>query len=190
MACRRCGSARPAGWLGCSIMAGTLGGGAWQNHFVKPPVAAARRIAPMPTSLIASAVFRDIFSTESMRRVFSDGNRVQKYLNFEAALARAQARLGIIPQDAADEIVRHCDVAALDFAKLQAETARVGYPVLPVVEQIVALCRDGLGEWCHWGATTQDVTDTATVLQIREALTLIEAALDRIGARLAELARK
>ena len=53
----------------------------------------------MPSSLIDSAVFRDIFSTEAMRRVFSDENRVQKYLDFEAALARAQARLGVIPKD-------------------------------------------------------------------------------------------
>src|ERR1700689_3728801 len=144
----------------------------------------------MPSTLIDSAVFRDIFSTEAMRRGFSDENRVQKYLDFEAALGRAQAGLGIIPQNAAEEIVRHCNVAELDFTKLEAETARIGYPVLPVVEQIVALCRDGLGEWCHWGATTQDVTDTATVLQIREALKLIEADLDRISATLADLARK
>ena len=126
----------------------------------------------MPTSLINSAVFRDIFSTEAMRRVFSDGNRVQKYLDFEAALARAQARLGIIPKEAADEIVKHCNVAEIDFAKLKTQTERIGYPVLPVVQQLVALCRDGLGEWCHWGATTQDITDSATVLQIREGLDL------------------
>ena len=129
----------------------------------------------MPTSLIDSAVFRDIFSTEAMRRVFSDENRVQKYLDFEAALARAQARLGIIPKEAAEEICRHCNVAEIDFAKLKTQTERIGYPVLPVVQQLVALCRDGLGEWCHWGATTQDITDTATVMQIREALILIEA---------------
>jgi 3-carboxy-cis,cis-muconate cycloisomerase len=146
--------------------------------------------ANMSATIIDSVIFRNIFSTEAMRQVFSDDNRVQKYLDFEAALARGEARLGIIPQNAADEIVRHCKVAELDFAKLEAETARIGYPVLPVVAQIVAACRDGLGEWCHWGATTQDVTDTATVLQIREALTLIEADLDRIGATLADLARK
>jgi 3-carboxy-cis,cis-muconate cycloisomerase len=148
----------------------------------------------MPTQMSATAIdsviFRNIFSTEAMRRVFSDENRVQKYLDFEAALARAEARLGVIPQNAADEIVRHCRVAEIDFAKLEAETVRIGYPVLPVVEQIVALCRGELGEWCHWGATTQDVTDTATVLQIRDALTLIEADIDRIGAALAGLARK
>jgi len=144
----------------------------------------------MPTSLIDSAVFRDIFSTEAMRRVFSDGNRVQKYLDFEAALARAQARLGIIPQQAADEICRHCNLAEINFDKLKTQTERIGYPVLPVVQQLVALCREGLGEWCHWGATTQDITDTATVLQIREALTLIEADLDGVADALATLAHK
>ncbi len=144
----------------------------------------------MPATAIDSAVFRNIFSTEAMRRVFSDENRVQKYLDFEAALARAQARRGIIPQNAAEEIVHHCDVGEIDFVKLERETARIGYPVLPVVQQLVALCRDGLGEWCHWGATTQDVTDTATVLQIREALTLVEADIDAIADALAGLARK
>ena len=144
----------------------------------------------MPSSLIDSAVFRDIFSTEAMRRVFSDENRIQKYLDFEAALARAQARLGIIPNEAAEEICRHCNVAAIDFAKLKAQTERIGYPVLPVVQQLVAACRNGLGEWCHWGATTQDITDTATVLQIREALTIVEAHLEKIADALAALARK
>ncbi len=144
----------------------------------------------MPSSLIDSVVFRDIFSTEAMRRVFSDENRVQKYLDFEGALARAQARLGIIPQQAAEEICRHCNVSEIDFAKLKTQTERIGYPVLPVVQQLVALCRDGLGEWCHWGATTQDITDTATVMQIREALVLVEADLDGIADALAALARK
>jgi 3-carboxy-cis,cis-muconate cycloisomerase len=144
----------------------------------------------MPTSLIDSAVFRDIFSTEAMRRVFSDENRVQKYLDFEAALARAQGRLGIIPKEAEEEIVKHCNVSEIDFQKLKIQTEKIGYPVLPVVQQLVALCRDGLGEWCHWGATTQDITDSATVMQIREALVLIEASLERISDALAGLAKK
>ena len=146
--------------------------------------------ANMSATIIDSIVFRNIFSTEAMRRIFSDETRVQKYLDFEAALARAQARLGIIPQEAADEIVHHCNAGEMDFGKLETQTARIGYPVLPVVQQLVALCRDGLGEWCHWGATTQDVTDTATVLQVREALTLVEADIDAIADALAGLARK
>jgi 3-carboxy-cis,cis-muconate cycloisomerase len=144
----------------------------------------------MPASLVDSAVFRDIFSTEAMRTVFSDENRVQKYLDFEAALARAEARLGIIPTEAAEEICRHCHAAEMDFAKLKTQTERIGYPVLPVVQQLVGLCRDGLGEWCHWGATTQDITDTATVMQINEALVLIERHIDGIAGALAALARK
>ena len=144
----------------------------------------------MPATTIDSAVFRDIFSTEAMRKIFSDENRIQKYLDFEGALARAQARLGIIPQEAADEICRHCNAAEIDYGKLKIQTERIGYPVLPVVQQLVALCRDGLGEWCHWGATTQDITDSATVMQIREALVLVEADLDAIADALAGLARK
>src|SRR5258708_7995950 len=99
-----------------------------------------------------------------MRRVFSDGNRVQKYLDFEAALARAQARLGIIPKEAADEIVKHCSVAEIDFEKLKTQTERIGYPVLPVVQQLVALCPDGLGQWCPSRATTQHIPHTPTIL--------------------------
>src|SRR4249920_2957369 len=125
-----------------------------------------------------------------MRRVFSDENRIQKYLDFEAGLARAQARLGIIPQNACDEILEHCDVAQYDMAKIKSQTERIGYPVLPVVQQLVALCRGGLGEWCHWGATTQDITDTAMVLQIRAALVLVEEDLHAIAASLAGLAKR
>jgi 3-carboxy-cis,cis-muconate cycloisomerase len=144
----------------------------------------------MTTVGVSSGIFRDIFSTEPMRRIFADENRIQKYLDIEAALARAQARLGIIPQDACDEICRHCSVQEYDFGKLKAQTERIGYPVLPVVQQLVGLCRDGLGEWCHWGATTQDITDTATILQIREALDLVEADIIGIADALAGLARR
>src|SRR5215469_8793210 len=144
----------------------------------------------MPTTAIDSAVFRDIFSTEPMRQVFSDGNRIQKYLDFEAGLARAQARLGIIPQNACDEILKHCDVSQYDIAKIKTQTERIGYPVLPVVQQLVALCRDGLGEWCHWGATTQDITDSATIMQIREALAIVEREIGAISDALAAMAKK
>ncbi len=139
---------------------------------------------------VSAGIFRDIFSTEPMRRIFADEGRVQKYLDIEAALARVQARLGIIPQDACDEICRHCSASGFDFAKLKSQTERIGYPVLPAVQQLVAACRDGLGEWCHWGATTQDITDTATILQIREALDLVEADIVAIADALAGLAKR
>jgi 3-carboxy-cis,cis-muconate cycloisomerase len=96
----------------------------------------------MPSTILDSAVFRDIFTTPAMRAVFSDENRVQKYLDFEAALARAQGKLGIIPKNAAAEIVRHCDADKIDMAKLKEATERIGYPVLPVVQQLVKLCKE------------------------------------------------
>lgn len=144
----------------------------------------------MPATIIDSAIFGDIFSTAAMRRIWSDENRTQKYLDIEAALARVQGRLGIIPAEAAEEIVRNCVLDKIDMAKLAEQTRRIGYPVLGVVSQINALCRDKLGEYCHWGATTQDITDTATVMQIREALDLVDGELAAISAAMADLAAR
>jgi len=144
----------------------------------------------MAATIIDSGIFGNIFSTDAMRAVWSDENRIRHYLAFEAALAKVQGRLGIIPQEAADEIISVCDISKIDMAKLRAQTERIGYPVLGVVSQINALCRDKLGEYCHWGATTQDITDTASVMQIREALDLVDADLIAISAAMANLARR
>src|SRR5262245_55201110 len=143
----------------------------------------------MPATALDSAIFGDIFTTAEMRAVFSDGTRTRYYLEIEAALACVQARLGIIPENAAREIEAKCKIENIDFARLKQQTERIGYPVLGVVQQIVALCANGLGEWCHWGATTQDITDTATVMQIRAALDLVEQDMEKIAASLAALAQ-
>ena len=92
----------------------------------------------MPASALDSSVFRDLFGTEAMRAVFADEARVQFYLDIEAALARVEARLGIIPAAAAEEICRHCRAEEIDMALLKRQTERIGYPVLPVVQQLVA----------------------------------------------------
>ena len=141
-------------------------------------------------TIIDSRIFGNIFGSEAMRRVWSDESRTAKYLEFERALAVVQGRLGIIPKEAAEEIARNCDIAKIDMDKLRAKTEQIGYPVLGVVSQLNALCRDRLGEYCHWGATTQDVTDTATVLQIREGLEIVEGELAAISRALADLARR
>ena len=144
----------------------------------------------MTATALDSAIFRDIFSTPQMRQVFSDEARTGYYLEIEAALARVQGRLGIIPEKAAREIERQCRIENIDLARLKQQTERIGYPILGVVQQLVALCADGLGEWCHWGATTQDITDTATILQIRAALDLIQKEMEAIAGALADLARR
>jgi 3-carboxy-cis,cis-muconate cycloisomerase len=116
----------------------------------------------MPTSSIDSAVFRNIFGTEPMRRVWSDENRTQHYLDIEAALARAQANLGVIPAEAAAEITKQAKVEYINFEKLQQQTERIGYPVLGVLQQLVQLCRANLGQYCHWGATARDLAIPGT----------------------------
>jgi 3-carboxy-cis,cis-muconate cycloisomerase len=144
----------------------------------------------MPATALDSAIFRDIFSAAEMRQVFSDETRTGFYLEIERALARVQGRLGIIPSEAAREIEQKARIENIDLARLKQQTERIGYPILGVVQQIVALCAGGLGEWCHWGATTQDITDTATMLQIRAALSLVEKDMEAIAAALAELSRR
>ena len=144
----------------------------------------------MTATALDSVIFRDIFSTPEMRQVFSDEGRTAYYLDIEAALARAQARLGVIPEAAAREISRQCHIENIDLARLKQQTERIGYPILGVVQQIVDLCADGLGEWCHWGATTQDITDTAAILQIRAALALVETEMEVIAGVLADLSRR
>lgn len=145
----------------------------------------------MASGIIDSAIFRDMFGTAEMRRVFSDENMLQKHLDVEVALARVQARLGIIPQAAADEIAaRASDARMLDIPEMKREAEIVGYPILPLVHQIGHLCREGGGQYAHWGATTQDIQDTGTVLQLREAFELIESDLDALGGILADLAER
>ncbi len=139
---------------------------------------------------VDSQIYGDIFSTGAMREVWSDHTRIQHYLDVERALSLTQGKLGIIPVPAAQEIAAHCHVEEMDFDKLKTVTEHIGYPVLPVVQQLTALCKDGLGQWCHWGATTQDITDTATILQIRSALQLVEADLTAAADSLALLAAK
>jgi 3-carboxy-cis,cis-muconate cycloisomerase len=144
----------------------------------------------MPSTMIDSVIFRDLFSTDAMRRVFSDENRIRYYLEIEAALARVEARLGIIPALAAAAIASQARVENIDFDALRQRTELVGSPVIPVVEQLTARCTNNLGQYCHWGATTQDLTDTATVLQIREALVLVDNDLAAISDALAGLAQR
>ena len=87
----------------------------------------------MPSTMIDSAILGNLVGTEAMRALFSDDNRTQRYLDVEAALARVQGRLGVIPQAAAAEIERNCRVDRIDMAKLRAQTERAGSPIVGVV---------------------------------------------------------
>jgi 3-carboxy-cis,cis-muconate cycloisomerase len=134
----------------------------------------------MPVHVIDSRIFRDLYGTPEMRAIFDDTNLVKRWLDVEAALARAQAGLGFIPEAAAEEISRQASAEAIDFDALREGTDLVGYPILPLVRQLAALCEADAGRYVHWGATTQDIMDTANVLQLREALALLEQDLDAL----------
>ena len=143
----------------------------------------------MSATVFDSAMFRDAFGTAAMRALFDDDAVIARYVEVEVALAAAQAELGVIPQQAAQAIARLARPEAIDRAKLKAETELVGYPIVGLVHQLAAMCGEA-GRYLHWGATTQDVMDTATVLQVRDALALVAADLAALEAALAALARR
>jgi 3-carboxy-cis,cis-muconate cycloisomerase len=143
----------------------------------------------MASTAFDSVILGNLFSTEAMRGIFGDQNRIAIYLEIEAALARVEGRLGIIPAAAADEISAQAKLENVDFAKLRSRTELVGSPIIPLVEQLVR-CAGEHGQYVHWGATTQDLTDTAAVMQVRAALTIIDSDLGAISDALAKLARR
>src|SRR6516164_2236037 len=136
-------------------------------------------LPPTATTVLDSLLFRDAFGTPRMREVFSAHALIARYVEVEIALARAQARCGVIPAQAAEQIAAKCNVASLDFDLLRHETDIVGYPILPLVHQLTKQCGDA-GRYIHWGATTQDIMDTAVVLQTRDALTIIKEDINEL----------
>jgi 3-carboxy-cis,cis-muconate cycloisomerase len=144
---------------------------------------------PTSTTVLDSILFRDAFGTPAMREVFSDLSLISRYAEVEIALAKAEARCGVIPVEAAEAIAKRTNVAAFDFDLLRSETDIVGYPILPLVHQMAKQCGDA-GRYVHWGATTQDIMDTAVVLQIRAGLEIIERDIAALRGILAGLARR
>ena len=144
---------------------------------------------PASTTVLDSLLFRDAFGTPAMREVFSDVRLIGRYAEVEIALAKAEARCGVIPAQAAQEIAKRTDVSSLDFDLLRQETDIVGYPILPLVHQMTKQCGEA-GRYVHWGATTQDIMDTAVVLQLRDGLAIIEADIAGLRGILADLSKR
>jgi 3-carboxy-cis,cis-muconate cycloisomerase len=144
----------------------------------------------MSVSPIDSSVYGDLFTTPAMRAVFSDETRLQRMLDVEAALARAQAGLGLIPAAAAKEISAKAEIARFELGEIGKGTALVGYPIVPLTKALSRACDGDAGRWVHWGATTQDIVDTALVLQVRDGLELVREDLSGLEAALTDLARR
>ncbi len=143
----------------------------------------------MPSHLIDSNLFGDRYGTKEMKRIFEDENRVRQWLRVEVALARAEAKQGVIPRKAVKEIERQADIRNLDFQSLRKGIKATGQVLMPLIGMMKSLCRGNAGEYFHWGATTQDILDTGFILQIKEALEIIYRDLREVEGRLIELAR-
>ncbi|KAK3636421.1 hypothetical protein LTR56_014208 [Elasticomyces elasticus] len=144
----------------------------------------------MPVSAIDSLLFKNLFGTAEIRAVFEDKAYIQRCIDVETALARAQAKVGIIPEQTGAKITNACSSVKLDYDKLSDETEVVGYPILPLVRQLTTACGDDAGKYVHWGATTQDIQDTATVLQMKAGLEIVEQKLRSIATILGDLAKR
>lgn len=134
--------------------------------------------------------FQDMFSDAAMRQVFSEESRIQKWLETEVALAIAQEKLRIIPKGTSDKIKAAAKVEHIDQAAMKAEFDKVGFPILPFVHQLTKACDPETARWVHYGATTQDILDTGTVLQMRDGLEIVDEYVHHIIKALAALSKK
>ena len=145
----------------------------------------------MSTSL--SPLLAPMLSSGPMRAVCDDAATLQNMLDFEAALARAEAATGVIPNSAAEPIARACKAAEFDLAALAEAATRSGNLAIPLVKALTANVAKSDAEaarYVHWGATSQDVIDTAAMLTLRGAIDVLLIDLDRAVAGFAKLARQ
>jgi 3-carboxy-cis,cis-muconate cycloisomerase len=145
----------------------------------------------MSTSL--SPLLAPMLSSGPMRTACDDATTLQHMLDFEAALARAEAAASVIPKAAAEPIGRACKAEGFDSAALAEAAARSGNLAIPLVKALTARVAETDPEaarYVHWGATSQDVIDTATMLSLRKAIDVLLTDIDRAVAGFAELARR
>ena len=130
-----------------------------------------------------TGLMESLAATERLSRVFSDASVLQAMLDFEAALARSQAQSGVIPKSAATDITKAAQAAAFDTAELARQSFRAGTPTIPLVRMLTAHVREAAPDaagFVHWGATSQDVVDTALVLLLRQCRPILEADHERV----------
>jgi adenylosuccinate lyase len=125
-----------------------------------------------------------------VRALFTEAARFQSWLDVEAALAEAEAELGIIPEAAAREIVRKAHLSYLDLGRVREGLARTGHPIVPLVWELDRACEGDAGGYVHWGATTQNITQTGLLLQTRRAHEIFLGQLATILTTLAGLAER
>lgn len=124
--------------------------------------------------IIDSGFYSGGYTTNEARNLFCDKYRYQRWLDVEAALAEAEAELGIIPQKAADTIVKHASLVNLDLHAIRKGVQETSHSLIPLLEALRKVCPDNTGQFIHFGATTQDIQDTAQSLEMRDVLDIVE----------------
>lgn len=144
----------------------------------------------MPSHPLDFQLQAHYFATPELLAVFDEQARMNRWLRIEAALARAQAELGVIPADAAGEIDAKADLALLDLELIRKGYQQSRNSLMPVVKALRAACHGDSGQFVHYGATTQDILDTAQVLELEEALRIVYRDLRTVERLLAGLCEK
>ncbi|HKM99773.1 MAG TPA: adenylosuccinate lyase family protein [Candidatus Binataceae bacterium] len=137
-----------------------------------------------------SQVFGALYASDEIRTLFSDDAHLQLMLDIEAALARAESKLALVPARVADAIGRAARVENLRLDYIADSTRRVGYPVAAVVKELGRIAGDEAARYIHLGATTQDILDTALVLQLRRAFAIVRRDLIALARVLADRATR
>ncbi|KAI9931165.1 hypothetical protein ASPWEDRAFT_145887 [Aspergillus wentii DTO 134E9] len=141
----------------------------------------------MSVSPLDSRIFRNLFGTEDIRGIFSDEAYIKCLIEVEIGLAQAESKVGVIPQEAADAIAHTAKYENLNLDRMAADTENVGYPVLPLVWQLSEMVDPEQAKYIHWGATTQDIMDCASMLQIRRGLVVLRNRLAELNDSLTQL---
>lgn len=142
----------------------------------------------MGARLTEFAAFAHLWGTDEARAVFDEHAVHQRWLDVLAALAQSQAELGLVPEDAAATIAAQARVERLDWARLAKETRRSGHSMLGLIGELAHVLPADAHAWLYYGATVQDLTDTATALAAREILALVRRDLRHVEAALLDLA--
>jgi adenylosuccinate lyase len=140
------------------------------------------------SSIVDSRFHGDMYATDESRAIFCDECRIQRWLDVEATLARAQADVGLIPAEAAEEIGRAARIEHLDLDEVRDGIRRTGHSLVALLGALHDACSGDAGQFVHYGATTQDIQDTAQALEMKDVLAVIGGELSDVISMLAELA--
>lgn len=142
----------------------------------------------MASHVIDYLIIGDNFSTAEMRQVWSEQNRLEQQVAVEIALAEAEGELGVIPAEAAEIIKSKTDVSKFDVEQIARGSAQMKHSLMSTIAAIQAQCGDA-GEYIHYGATTQDIVDTGTILQLKQSFAIIYRDSQAVARALKKLAR-